>query len=85
MVDVLTPEDPFSIELDVTIGLAEVISRTAGNLPWIPQKKQGKETLVQEKADEARREITMAILDEGPQGLIASLLNTPSVSGGDVP
>jgi hypothetical protein len=34
LADVLHPEDPFRIELDIEIGLGEVLSRAAGLLPW---------------------------------------------------
>ncbi len=38
--DVLTPEDPFRVELDIDMGLAEVLSRSAGTLPWtMPQER----------------------------------------------
>jgi hypothetical protein len=38
--DVLTPDDPFRIELDIDMGLAEVIARTAGSLPWTKQPRR---------------------------------------------
>jgi hypothetical protein len=82
MVDVLTPEDPFRIDLDITIGLAEVLSRTAGNLPWVqPKKKEGVATPEQEVEHEARRKIIQEILHEGPQAVIAALLQRASAAG----
>ncbi len=54
MVDVLTPQDPFRVELNINMDFAEVLSQEAGNFPWIsrqekkPQKKDPERIFLQE-------------------------------------
>lgn len=67
MVDVLTPEDPFRIKLDVEVKRAKVISRTAGDLPWVP--KSGKK----EREKEAELELAIEVLRGGPRTFIEAL------------
>jgi hypothetical protein len=42
LADVLTPDHPFRIELNVYMGCSEVLYRTAGNLPWVKVKVKAK-------------------------------------------
>ncbi|HET9211532.1 MAG TPA: hypothetical protein VFR03_14085, partial [Thermoanaerobaculia bacterium] len=74
MVDVLVPRAPFRIELDVTVGLADVLSHTAGNLPWTPGLRL--EKAPQRQAEEAELRKTLEALKDGPQPLLEELLRT---------
>jgi len=81
MVDVLTPDDPFRIELNITIGLAEVLSRTAGYLPWIQKG---------EAPSQETRKVFKDILKWGPHEVFAALLDSipaaePGPAGGSGP
>jgi len=67
LVDVLTPEDPFRIELDIKVKRANVISRTAGDLPWDPVGTK-------ERERKAEVESIMEILNRGPEALFKALL-----------
>lgn len=68
MVDVLTPEAPFQINLDIKVKRAQVVSRTAGDLPWVPASGQ------KERERRAEWEAAMAALNDGPGSLIKALL-----------
>ncbi len=87
MVDVLTPQNPFRVELNINMGLAEVLSHTAGSLPWIerPKKKPGKKregnASLQEIIKKVVKLIEKEIRSDGPQELIEILLFLASTLG----
>jgi hypothetical protein len=77
MVDELTPDVPFRIELNVRIGLSQVLSRTAGNLPWMPQEGEDKWTPRQKEGNEALGVLYKDLVEAGPQPLIRKLIKLP--------
>jgi hypothetical protein len=78
IVDVLKPEDPFRVDLDINMGLAEVLSHTAGNLSWF--KPKGRETRAQKEFEEI---LEGTILCNGPQFVLKFLLDLASIADGD--
>jgi hypothetical protein len=78
IVDVLTPDDPFRIDLEIEMDLAEVLSRTAGNLRWSAAD--------QRKADRVTREVQDILLHSfqtGPQPVLEYLLNLYAAAAPD--
>lgn len=73
LADVLTPDDPFRIVLDIDMRRAEVLYRTAGTLPWIKVKDKDKDILASHKTVEEIQQLE-EVLVGGPQPLIQALL-----------
>ncbi|HEY4575290.1 MAG TPA: hypothetical protein VIJ26_15035, partial [Thermoanaerobaculia bacterium] len=70
-VDVLKPDHPFRIEIEIEMKLGKVLSRTAGNLPWIRSPQLGKATTVTEEV----QKILSQSLNTGPQQVVQYLLD----------
>ncbi len=68
--DVLTPEDPFRVELNINLGLAQVLSHTAGNLPWTPRNQAPSKPSETPEWWLALLEALNQTLGVGPQALI---------------
>lgn len=90
---VLTPDDPFRLELDIHISRAEVLSQTAGSLSWRPPL--GKSPGERQVPDQGKKVSFREIVDEydklrclGPEPLLAAFLQdrlgapTPGASSG---
>ncbi|HEY2292824.1 MAG TPA: hypothetical protein VGM86_19150 [Thermoanaerobaculia bacterium] len=76
-VDVLKPDHPFRIEIEIEMKLGKVLSRTAGNLPWIRSPQLGKATTVTEEV----QNILSQSLNAGPQMVVEFLLDRFAVAG----
>jgi hypothetical protein len=95
IVDVLTPDSPFTAELDISIDCGETISQTAGSLPWQPPHRAGtppsrRQAPPATRQEEVREETELrdpAWLHEhlpfGPQPLIQALFGSSSLSPED--
>jgi hypothetical protein len=75
LVDVLTPDHPFRIELDVYMAGSEVLYRTAGTLPWV--KARDRDPGVQpSRATAEEIERFREVFLGGPQPVIQALLGS---------
>jgi hypothetical protein len=73
LADVLTPDHPFRIELDVYMGSSEVLYRAAGTLPWVKVKPQGPAPQPSHATvEEIERQHEMFV--GGPQPVLEALL-----------
>ncbi|HEY2289984.1 MAG TPA: hypothetical protein VGM86_04705, partial [Thermoanaerobaculia bacterium] len=73
LADVLTPDHPFRIELDIYMARSEVLYRTAGSLPWIKVENRGRDVQPSRVAVEEIERSREVFLD-GPQPVIETLL-----------
>ncbi|HEY4597637.1 MAG TPA: hypothetical protein VIJ02_14660, partial [Thermoanaerobaculia bacterium] len=73
LADVLTPDHPFRIELDVYMASSEVLYRTAGALPWDKIKTRGRDVQPSRGTGEEIERSREVFLD-GPQPVIEALL-----------
>src|SRR5262249_48522546 len=71
--DILQPDDPFRVELSIKISLADVISHTAGALPWLSIHPPDKQEPGRSGGSPCKD--LQGLMSSGPQPLIRSFLD----------